>query len=353
MAKLARVLKTDVMGDLSAIAQLLQSRGRGKDTILAHITPKEAERLKAAGGRGSRNPDTGLLEFDDQPAPVEAPPAPTTPAQGTIAPEVTVTSTPTSSGGDYTVAPSVSAAPAAAVSAPDYSLTAAPSYQSLPSFSAPSTLGTPTTGPLAAPALAQDISAQATTPELEDVTVQSQKLQDPYAKTTLQKLESSLGGPQGLARLGIAGLGGILGITQARKASQQAQAAQQQEQALATPYQEQGRALTGAAAQGQLSPASMQAYQAAQARLQQQAAASGGVGVAQQAAEMESFRQQLLANQFQMGLQVSSIGDQIALGAIQTGMQADTALANANNQFYTQLASIAVGLPIGGRTIYG
>jgi len=38
--------------------------GRGKDTMLAHITPKEAALLKARGGRGSINPDTGLPEFE-------------------------------------------------------------------------------------------------------------------------------------------------------------------------------------------------------------------------------------------------------------------------------------------------
>jgi hypothetical protein len=39
--------------------------GRGRDTILAHITPREAKKLKREGGRGSNNPETGLLEFDD------------------------------------------------------------------------------------------------------------------------------------------------------------------------------------------------------------------------------------------------------------------------------------------------
>jgi len=63
MAKrdLANVLKTDV----SDLAQIVRSKGRGRDTILAHITPREAKKLKREGGRGSTNPETGLLEFDD------------------------------------------------------------------------------------------------------------------------------------------------------------------------------------------------------------------------------------------------------------------------------------------------
>jgi hypothetical protein len=69
MAKkdLAEVLQTDVMTNLpiAALAQIVRSKGRGRDTILAHITPREAKKLKREGGRGSTNPDTGLPEFED------------------------------------------------------------------------------------------------------------------------------------------------------------------------------------------------------------------------------------------------------------------------------------------------
>jgi hypothetical protein len=67
MAKtLEKVLKTDMSRlPLRKAAEELRKRGRGKDTMLAHITPKEAAMLKARGGRGSINPDTGLPEFDD------------------------------------------------------------------------------------------------------------------------------------------------------------------------------------------------------------------------------------------------------------------------------------------------
>jgi len=45
--------------------QLLSSLGRNGDTMLAHINPKEAELLKALGGAGTTNPETGLPEFYD------------------------------------------------------------------------------------------------------------------------------------------------------------------------------------------------------------------------------------------------------------------------------------------------
>jgi hypothetical protein len=68
MAKnLSKLLKAQMPSSskISDIAELVRRHGRGRDTVLAHITPKEAALLKARGGRGSRNPHTGLLEFDD------------------------------------------------------------------------------------------------------------------------------------------------------------------------------------------------------------------------------------------------------------------------------------------------
>lgn len=48
-------------GDAAALA----AKGRGGDTMLAHINPREAEMLKAAGGSGTINPKTGLREFSE------------------------------------------------------------------------------------------------------------------------------------------------------------------------------------------------------------------------------------------------------------------------------------------------
>jgi len=50
-------------GGLGRSAERLQSMGRGGDTILAHINPKEAEILRRMGGGGTINPNTGLVEF--------------------------------------------------------------------------------------------------------------------------------------------------------------------------------------------------------------------------------------------------------------------------------------------------
>lgn len=54
-------------GGLAAAAESLRQKGRGGDTILAHINPQEAMMLKAMGGSGTINPATGLLEFKGNP----------------------------------------------------------------------------------------------------------------------------------------------------------------------------------------------------------------------------------------------------------------------------------------------
>ena len=51
------------MNNLKHSAGLIKNAGRHGDTVLAHINPQEAAALKAAGGSGTINPETGLPEF--------------------------------------------------------------------------------------------------------------------------------------------------------------------------------------------------------------------------------------------------------------------------------------------------
>ena len=105
---MSKSLRKSLNLDMTDLAEMLRSKGRGKDTVLAHITPKEAALLKSRGGRGSRNPHTGLPEFEDGDyspmdyAPSETYTAPTDlqPAQAPI--------TDTSGGGGGGPAPSTS-----------------------------------------------------------------------------------------------------------------------------------------------------------------------------------------------------------------------------------------------------
>ena len=135
----------------------------------------------------------------------------------------------------------------------------------------------------------------------------------------------------------------MLGRSQSQKAAKQIEQATQEQKNLGAPYQKTGQELQRAAMAGELTPQGQQSLQAARAQLMQGIEQRGGVGVAQAQAQIEALRQNLLQNQYNLGLQVAQIGDNIALGAIRTGMQLDQQLAQANQQFYTQLAQIAGG----------
>jgi hypothetical protein len=344
MKKIAKLLKADFneSSDLASIAAMLAGKGRGNDTLLAHITPREAEILKAAGGSGTTNPDTGLLEFYDG----EGGDFSATPTSGEVAaqqfpdygaptPEATA-SLPFSTGPEP-----ISEAPTAA-----YSATYAP--PSATQFGA--SYGVQPTGGVG-------IQAQApaefgpTIPAIPrmgygvtDTVAPSAALETtsrPPEKSIFDKLTT-----EQMARLGLAGGLGLYGSTQAKKAAGQAQAAAQEQKAVGAPYQAKGQELIRAAESGELTPTSQASLQALQARLAQGAESRGGVGAAQVAAQTEAYRQQLLSQQYNLGLQVSNIGDQIALGAIRTGLQADQALNQASTNFYTNLAAIGAGIPI-------
>jgi len=57
------------LGNAQELAELLRQMGRGPDTMLAHITPEEAQMLLESGGSGTMNPMTGLPEFQPELSP--------------------------------------------------------------------------------------------------------------------------------------------------------------------------------------------------------------------------------------------------------------------------------------------
>lgn len=50
-------------GGIAEAARMVASKGRGGDTVLAHINPEEARLLRSRGGAGTINPATGLPEY--------------------------------------------------------------------------------------------------------------------------------------------------------------------------------------------------------------------------------------------------------------------------------------------------
>jgi hypothetical protein len=73
---------------MASAARNLASLGTGRDSILAHINPREAQMLMRMGGSGSINPRTGLRQFDD------SVPQITIPSGGTAPPGFTPSNVP-------------------------------------------------------------------------------------------------------------------------------------------------------------------------------------------------------------------------------------------------------------------
>ena len=376
MAKqIARLLKTDVMADIDipAIAQFLQSQGRRGDTILAHINAKEAEMLKQMGGAEERNPVTGLPEYfsiaDDYT--YGADPYTNTPNVRNTNYDLGQFDLPaldTGYPGDYSPGQMFAGGevpynveidsmgrnlPISTETAPGrYSGQIQPNIRDIrgvrmdgggegfdvggralnPDLAIPSRPSAATLGPAALDARMRadrELSRETTAPGIMDRA---------SAATGLSK--------EALARLGLAGLGTIQGIMASRRASEQGREARSDTEALARPYQQRGQQLTQQAQAGELTAQGQQQLQALRARLAQGAEGRGGVGAAQAAAQVEAFRQNLLQNQFDYGQKISNIGDQLMLGAIRTGLEADRYAAGLSNTYFTNMASIAAGMPV-------
>jgi len=301
------------------LAKLLQAKAP-EGHMLAYINPREAALLKAHGGSGKPHADTGIPSFE------EAPPPPDFGAEGTfdtLTPESYVDSTFTTydpGGYSYAGQPVTSGAPGT-----DLQLSSFPQAVETPAFD--------TTRP----------SADAETIRLMGGKSEEEKslIKQAAEKTGLKE--------DTLARLGIAGVMGLLGARASKAAAKSGQAGAQQMQQLATPYQQKGQELQAQAQRGELTPQGMQSLQAAQAQAAQGVEKRGGVGVAQAQMQVEQLRQQLLQQQYDYGLKLSGIGDNIALGAIKTGMEADRYVQGINNSFYQNMAYIASGMTPGAR----
>jgi len=344
MAALTKVLKTDIMADfdLKALAQVLRSKGRNGDTILAHITPKEARKLRRAGGSGSINPETGLPEFYEGGGDYYdfgGSDAYNAATQDTYYPDVQAVDYVTPGGnlvvpggeGEVQQEPGVDFLSAPA-SAP---ITAREVFDR----GIPVPPAQPPTSAAEGAAFLQSLRGE----EIPLSEMQRPDSERGFFDKLGSSLSKSLQDPATLARLGL-GIGGAgLGMLQQQRGAKQGKRAREEMAAIGAPYRAQGQELINQARAGELSPASAQAYQAAQAQLAQQTARQGGVGAAQAAATLERMRAQLLDNQYNLGLRVANIGDQYTRGAIQSGMQANQQLNQASTQFYTNLAATLSG----------
>lgn len=293
--------------DARKLAKLLQAKAP-EGHMLAYINPREAALLKAHGGSGKPHADTGIPSFEDDVGNIEDYQAGTSDFSGggDFGPEAITTFTP--EGYSYAGEPTTSGARGA-----DIQLSSFPQ-------------------PVATPQIdTSRVSADALTRQLmEGAGKEPTAPKEGLSKDTI-------------AKLGLAGVQALLGSRAASRAGKAGQAGAQQMQQLAAPYQQQGQQLQAQAQRGELTPQAMQSLQAAQAQAAQGVEKRGGVGVAQAQMQIEQLRQQLLQSQYDYGLKLSGIGDQIALGAIKTGMQADQVANQLTSSYFNNIARTVAG----------
>jgi hypothetical protein len=331
-----------------------------KTTCLLTLLPEEAELLKSRGGSGMPDPQTGIptyyvpdpeyvdpdaFEYMQQPFGSNITDVPDIATSGaTTAPSATtidlLPQADFSGGGSqqqtsyYTGgSPSAYGQPGAYSSfqqetAPSYYMANyAPSAYARAEY--PADLGLPPV----------DASRDRPAPPID--TTPSRTIGERYSD-----LAKSLGVKEDtLSRIGLAGLQVGLGARQARLAREEARKAKEEQQKLAAPYQAKGAELQRQAQAGELTPAGRQQLQTVQAQAAQAASSRGGVGAQQTAARVEAIRGQLLQQQYDYGLKLSGIGDQILLGSIRTGLEADRYVNQLSNTYFTNVARTLAGSP--------
>lgn len=392
--KLSKALRTD----LNEMAALLRSKGRGRDTILAHINPEEAALLKRRGGSGTINPETGIMEFEDGSFDWFSPstwfgggsesPTPEAPA-----PEVTPVQEYAPFGGEATETVSGGSPQQDAGWFQDYmkqfsqpvTETFTDTSQQLPMFSTggydpyayQKSLGAPTTGEQAyikgteglfqTPSL-QTLSAQ-TPAQLQDINAYLDKSLSGAAGgiTDQQKKELADKGidwtkvissaiPSLLGNAGKFGLGYAM-----TKPIQRTQTTAAQESAklgkeigaLGAPTKAVGTQMLSAAESGQLTPVqrrNVQALRAQQRQALSRAGITSGTAQLQSEANVQRLANEYVQSNIQTALNMINFGDKYVAQGIRAGYDANQQANQAANIFYQNLFRMLGGTsnPFGG-----
>jgi len=355
MATLAKLLQVE-MG-LPEMAERLAAAGRGKDSILAHINPREAKLLKAHGGSGKKNPRTGIVEFDDY---NEDPNASESQARDNIT-STPIESSPRPQGLDLTQpAPNyrtigaagqqgggeVAPAPVPAEAAPSYRTIGAAGQQggAAPGqtdaeiaaagerFKTPRELGFQPGGS-AASTPASLVPGTQQQPGLAQQVTQGAKAIGDYAGGLSDALKPAVPFLKG-------GLGAFMGITGAqnqRQAQEQAARTEQELRGQAQQYRTQGQQLVQLGQEGKLTAPQQQFLETQRAVAAQRMASSGVTGgTAQAQIEADLSRQAATFAQqnIDQGNKLLQIADADVLKAIQTGYAQDQDAQKLANEMY-------------------
>ena len=315
---------TSVGGDIRKIARLLQKKAP-PGHMLAYINQEEADLLKARGGSGAPHAETGVPSFEDGSQDEYSSVSAGEPVTQT---QTDLPNVPTDS---VTSAYDVTSQPSVAEQYAQYGAgrQAAEAYR--PEFTVP-----------------EQYQQYGAGRQYADQAAALDRIQPTEVKPDLDLLgraaKASGFSEDTLKRLGISGLQGLYGANLARKAQEAGQAGKEELSALAAPYKQQAQELISKSQRGELTPVGQQQLQAVQAQAAQGAERRGGVGAQQSMAQVEAFRQQLLQGQYDYGLKLSGIADNIITGAIKTGLQADQYVTSLTSSYFNNMARIMAGV---------
>jgi len=384
---MSKTLSKSLGTDLVALAEMLRSKGRGRDTVLAHITPKEAALLKRRGGSGTINPDTGLPEFLDDGEDFMGAPVNIDTGE-TYTPEMVAEEYP-----QYYPGGELPQEGQATMYTPGGGVSTVQQQEDYSQFAYPA-------APAAAPA------AAAAAPKPGD---------KPGDKPTKNWYDALLD-PANLAKLGILGGIGAYAANKGTQSAQQGAVAAEQVKALAppvlarseiaqqqlrdlgtnitaqsrinaaelsalgAPQRELGKQLMSQALSGTLTPAGQRSLAALKAQARQNISKRGGVGAMQAGVAESEATANLLQQQYATGmgtygqgaqyasagiqleqqamqaangmqvaaintaLQQAGIADQYTMAAINLSLANDRATAQSLQNLYTQLASVGFGV---------
>lgn len=297
-------------GSAHELAETIRRLGRGRDTVLAHITPEEAELLRRIGGSGKPNPNTGLPEFQDEGFDYSY----ETPEEINQLYQSSADFVP-----EYGTTPDYSAMFGGAIepAAPEQ-----PQATGIDFMREQAQLPAEMRGlPAERPALGGIDLPMPTEPTV------SQRIEDVLrgAKETADKYPT-------LTRLGGAGASALGQALLARRGRREAEAMAGRERAAGAPFRTAAQEATARASAGGMTPQEQRAFEAAQARARQglsqrniaTGSAAAGIQAGQRARATSEARSRAIAE----GMKMAGIADQYEARALQLQLAQDKALSD-------------------------
>lgn len=286
-------------GSAHELAEMIRSLGRGRDTVLAHITPEEAELLRRIGGSGKPNPNTGLPEFQED------------------------------EGFDYSYE-----TPEEIDQLYQSSAAFEPQYGTTPDYSA-------MFGDAIEPSVQQvqpltDYSAfpQVSPVDIVERETGAQLMREPSA---LERIEDVFRGAKetadkypALTRLGVGGASALGQALLARRGRREAEAMAGRQREAGAPFRTAAQEATARASAGGMTPQEQRAFEAAQARarqgLSERNIATGSAAAGIQAGQRARATSEARARAIAEGMRMAGIADQYEARALQLQLAQDKAL---------------------------